>query len=329
MEGISEGIKDDIRVFVDPKNNLAEVRELWELVFSEDAPNYLDFYFEQVYKKNVVILAVRNNRIIGMLHMNPYNLVEEKTYYIVGVATHPSYRGQGIMRKMMEFAIDYANAAGVKELILLPVDERFYTPFGFRFVSKQYTTHLHLNLYAKELNKEALPKVQFIDDPATFLKEMNHLKSIQGGLTSYQKFEPLWTEDYLTQLFYEMKSEFGKIVQIEGHILLYYEDALIEIRTLFTNPTSTLIPVKNWLLHIASQKDLILHEVNQPSLSSLFTYHQSNTYDIRPYMMSYVLNSTNTSDTPPTTNPSDYYNLINPTHMIESIPTPYYFNEVI
>jgi len=296
----SVSAKLEVIISIDDKHNMQEVRNLWEIVFFEDSARYLDFYFQYVYSQNVVVLAKIDEILVGMLHMNPYELVGAKTYYIVGVATHPDYRGHGIMRKMMEFSIGFAKSEGINDLILLPVDERFYTSFGFKFVSKQYNTHIQSSIYQRTYNQqeseayrrhqradlnEKIPMVESVLTCDSFIQRMVSLKEREGGIASYKPFEPLQTESYLRQLYYEMLSEAGKIAAVDGHIILYYDEEIVEVRVVFVDSNSAIGNLVDWILSIANKREVIFHEINTPLIAQHFTYHQQNTYDVRPYMM--------------------------------------------
>ena len=89
-----------------------EIYDMWQRNFHDPAP-YADFYFQEVYGKNEILLNAgsapemtpgeweetpalkmmgESEEIIrGMLHLNPYELLvrgrEQQAHYIVGVAT--------------------------------------------------------------------------------------------------------------------------------------------------------------------------------------------------------------------------------------------------
>lgn len=279
----------NISIILDDKKNIKSVRKLWEQIFYEDSSSYLDFYFSHVYDKNIVVLAKDQESVIGMIHLNPYELEDASLYYIVGVATLPEYRGQGIMRKMMEFAIQYADEKKIRNIMLLPVDERFYTSFGFEFVSKQYNTQIlrPSQTYGDTIKgKKYLPPLYVTDELNAledFIFRMKELKMQQGNV--YLPYEPVWNLKYLTNLFLEMKSEGGKIISVDGHLVLFYEEDVVEVRTIFFHPQQPIDRIKDWLIDVAKNRTIILHEVNHTKISNLFSYHQQNTYDMRPYMM--------------------------------------------
>lgn len=111
-----------------------ETRGLWERVFPEDSPQFLDYYYEKKLP-DTRVLARRNEagECIAMLHLNAFRLAVRQycidTYYVVAVATAPEWRGRGLMKQLFAEAFDIASACPF--LFLTAVDERIYTRLGF------------------------------------------------------------------------------------------------------------------------------------------------------------------------------------------------------
>lgn len=65
------------------------VYDMYQKIFEDPEP-FAQYYFEEIYATNQVILAEEDNKILGMLHLNPYHIrAGKKTYtlnYIVAVA---------------------------------------------------------------------------------------------------------------------------------------------------------------------------------------------------------------------------------------------------
>ena len=76
-----------------------------------------------------------------MLHLNPYQMrVQDKlyqTHYIVAVATDVRYRKQGLMRRLLDYAMQVMTDRGEPFTFLMPAAEAIYKPFGFEFVYEQ------------------------------------------------------------------------------------------------------------------------------------------------------------------------------------------------
>ena len=122
------------------------VYDMWQDNF-HDPVSYADFYFEEVYGKNEILLnQTEEETVKGMLHLNPYTLrvkgqpVEAK--YIVGVATDEEYRRQGVMRELLVKTFQTLRDRGELFTYLMPADENYYLPFDFRFGMAQIEQEL-------------------------------------------------------------------------------------------------------------------------------------------------------------------------------------------
>lgn len=138
--------------------------KLWEQCFG-DTKAYMDFYFRRKREDNKIIALyeeqetnynimiqerITENKIIAsMIHLNPYMLKVYNTtimaHYIVGVATRPENRKQGLMRYLMKIALKEMYQAGELFTYLMPAKEEIYLPFDFRHIYEQ-------NRYSKALD---------------------------------------------------------------------------------------------------------------------------------------------------------------------------------
>lgn len=116
-------------------------RALWEKAFSEDSRSFTDYYFREKIKDNRVFVLEDEEKIVSMLHRNPYRIaVGENEWlcdYIVGVATLPEYRRRGYMRRLLKRAMSDMQQEGMPFCFLMPADERLYLPFGFSYIFRQ------------------------------------------------------------------------------------------------------------------------------------------------------------------------------------------------
>lgn len=116
-------------------------RKLWEEVFVEDTPQFLDYYYSVKTKDNEIYVIEDNGEIVSMIHLNPYEMrVKDKvhkTHYIVAVATKESYRKCGLMRQLLNHVLQVMAERGEPFTFLMPADEAIYKPFGFEFVYEQ------------------------------------------------------------------------------------------------------------------------------------------------------------------------------------------------
>ncbi len=114
-----------------------KLRALWDKAFN-DPEEFSDYYFEEVCKKNKILSAYDKEHLVGMVHMNPYKVYYDgeivDSYYIVGVAVEKHYRGQGIMKQMIERVSFDAKKEGVPFVFLMPKMEEYYISSGFKKV---------------------------------------------------------------------------------------------------------------------------------------------------------------------------------------------------
>ncbi len=115
-------------------DELTPIKELWDDIF-EDSEAFTEYYFENICNKNDIVAASEDNQIIGMVHLNYYDAVyygrDVKAVYIVGVAVKEQYRQNKVMRKMMEFALEYAGNQGAAFAFLMPKRDEYYSGLGF------------------------------------------------------------------------------------------------------------------------------------------------------------------------------------------------------
>ena len=116
-------------------------RGLYEEVFPEDSREFVDYYYTEKTKDNVIYAAEEDKKIRGMLHLNPYvlsvNGSERKVNYIVAVATQRDYRRRGYMAALLRHVLQSMYEAGQSFTFLMPAAERIYLPHDFRTVYEQ------------------------------------------------------------------------------------------------------------------------------------------------------------------------------------------------
>ena len=116
-------------------------RPLYEEVFSEDSRSFVDYYYTEKTKDNVIYAAEEDGQICGMLHLNPYvlsvNGTEKEVNYIVAVATQEAYRRRGYMAALLRRSLRDMYEAGQSFTFLMPVAEGIYLPHDFRTVYEQ------------------------------------------------------------------------------------------------------------------------------------------------------------------------------------------------
>lgn len=119
---------------------LEKTRPLYEMVF-RDTKEYTDYFYQKIQGEGKAFAAVSDeNEIVAELFLVPKLLsCDDKiieSVYIYGAATKEEYRGQGIMKRLMGEALDYAWEKGAELAYLIPVNEKIYEGMGFQTVKQ-------------------------------------------------------------------------------------------------------------------------------------------------------------------------------------------------
>lgn len=114
-------------------------RKLYEEIFDEDSPAFVDYYFRVKAAENeIFVVENEKQEILATLHLNPYEMMfcgeKVKTNYIVAVATRADCRHQGMMRSLLQASLQKMYRREETFTWLMPAAEAIYRPFGFRFI---------------------------------------------------------------------------------------------------------------------------------------------------------------------------------------------------
>lgn len=116
-------------------------KSLYQEVFSTDSKGFVDYYYSEKTKDNQIYVMEDEEKIVGMLHLNPYTLMvngrEKETNYIVAVSTKEEYRKRGIMRGLLTKSLQDMYADHQTFTFLMPAAESIYLPYDFRTVYEQ------------------------------------------------------------------------------------------------------------------------------------------------------------------------------------------------
>ena len=114
-------------------------RKLYEEIFDEDSPAFVDYYFRVKAAENeIFVVENEKQEILATLHLNPYKMMfcdeRVKTNYIVAVATRADCRHQGMMRSLLQASLQEMYRREETFTWLMSAAEAIYRPFGFRFI---------------------------------------------------------------------------------------------------------------------------------------------------------------------------------------------------
>lgn len=119
------------------QDQLMQMRELWQITFG-DSIEYIDMIFSNYVDPQYCLCAICDKKVISMLIGIPYEFKIDNScktgLYLCGLATVNSYRGQGIMRILIENIEDVCRKFSILFTFLIPADaylRRYYMKFGY------------------------------------------------------------------------------------------------------------------------------------------------------------------------------------------------------
>lgn len=216
-----------------------KTRELWEEIFTEDTPEFLDYYYSVKAKENEIYVIEDGDKIVSMLHLNPYEMrIADKiyqTHYIVAVATDEKYRKQGLMRQLLNHAMQVMSDRGELFTFLMPAAEAIYKPFGFEFIYEQKQGRIAGRRY-----EDASLVIEYAE-----ASDCNAIADFANQVLQEYNVVTWRTDSYYQILLSELASEDGGILlakrngQIEGVVCYVYgcgkKENLIIREPLFCN----------------------------------------------------------------------------------------------
>ncbi|MBO5031958.1 MAG: GNAT family N-acetyltransferase [Lachnospiraceae bacterium] len=153
---------------------VTEARQLWEEAFPEVSKDFLDYYFEQRVKDNIVF-AIKNDTIQSILHLTPYSAAMRRnpplpgagrlpcmadvlrvdTNVIHAAATQKAYRNQGYMRKVLTGALEYQRERQIPFCLAEPENGEFFEHFGFHYIYDRPQYELNTEIISMQMLKRA------------------------------------------------------------------------------------------------------------------------------------------------------------------------------
>ena len=197
------------------------IYDMYQEIF-EDPEDFAKYYFEEVYATNQVLLARKDDKILGMIHLNPYHIsAGDKTYtlnYIVAVAVWKQYRRQGIMAAMLKKCLNDMHEQKQPFTYLMPADRAYYEPFQFTFVMDWEESMIDDS--GENANNSFTPSKK----AGIFKAEEEQYEDIRAFLEEFMTKYKIYTIpdiQYLKRLSKESQSG-------SGNLMTYYEDGKLQ-----------------------------------------------------------------------------------------------------
>ncbi|MDE6561628.1 MAG: GNAT family N-acetyltransferase [Muribaculaceae bacterium] len=180
---------------VDLEKKKRDMMELWKDTF-HDSSRYIQLVFDAYFNPDNAFTVYEGDKLIAALLGVEYEFMSNdgvgcsvyRGLYLCGLATHPDYRRQGIMGKLMEEAERSAKARGFAMTFLIPADSHlreYYHRKGYR------TTSFKRNQTAKREKKEGQTKMYIYTFKEFFeRKNLEFISKVAQWCCDREKPEP-------------------------------------------------------------------------------------------------------------------------------------------
>ena len=148
-----------------------QLMNLWKESFG-DSDEFIELFFNRVYKEKNTLTIVENNQIISALQIVPYEMtywgIKITLGYICGVCTLPAERGKGRMKQLMQKAIDEMQRRKYTLTVLIPASEwlfNYYQNFGYTTIFDK-TEEIHTLTKDKNTKNQIVTVTETLFDQA-------------------------------------------------------------------------------------------------------------------------------------------------------------------
>ena len=131
-----------IEIRLAQEGEISQQKELWKLCFG-DEDSYIDFYFQNKYRKRETLLLLYNGKITSMLTMMPIRTIlpNNRAYnsaMLYAIGTHPDFRNYGFSTELMAHSEKYLAAQGTVFSTLVPAENSLFDFYGKRGYKKSF-----------------------------------------------------------------------------------------------------------------------------------------------------------------------------------------------
>lgn len=140
-----------------------KLKMLWKDLFNDES-DYINWYFDNIYKEEDTKMFLENKEIYGMLFENRYHLsVDNQRFmgrYLVGIGVAPEKRGEGVMKELLLKSLKEAYDFGEEFIYLTPIDKKIYERFGFAYISSLSKYELNFSVLCDFKKEYKIEKIQ-------------------------------------------------------------------------------------------------------------------------------------------------------------------------
>ncbi|MGL5175512.1 MAG: GNAT family N-acetyltransferase [Cetobacterium sp.] len=246
-----------------------QLKKMWRNLFCDEI-EYINWYFERIYKEKTTNVALENEILVGMLYQNYYHLSIDRDRflgrYLVGVGVTPEKRGEGVMKSLLLKTMKEAYEYGEEFIYLTPIDKNIYERFGFGFISKLSMYNLPF-FKLEDMKKEF--RVQKISEENYDEKLLIDLKEFYREITKEFYISVAREKDDYKNILSEIFCEEGNVYlsydisgKINGYMSILRDESIFIKELLFKEKAAleTLLSVVYGYKDYADEIKIILPE---------------------------------------------------------------------
>lgn len=299
--------KIDIRTML--SRDKRQVVDLWKYSFSDSTKEFDEYYFNNRFSPENSVGLYCDDRLEAALQLNSYNLaigdVVSEVKYVVGVSVQPESRGLGYMTELLRFTLNMQHQNGEEFSILMPIDTRIYTKYGYANCFEKHD-------FTMDINRIQVPKTDYtvrrIDVGAVenVERDLHHLSEIYYDVVSKNHSFISRNSRYWKNRMAELSVEGGEFfVVYDGKFPRGYAMIISKTNDKIGNVVEMAFYDRNafyTLMELVKNHGTQFARVNistpQPSEFQLLTnFDNQIEHRVRPFMMGRVINAERVLDT--------------------------------
>lgn len=125
--------------------HIPQLRSLWQEAFG-DTDLFLDSFFRTAFSYDRCLCILDGDTVAAALYWFDCSMEKQKLAYIYAVVTRPTYRGQGLCRRLISDTHDLLRACGYSAATLVPQKEslrKMYAGMGYENFGGLTEFHCH------------------------------------------------------------------------------------------------------------------------------------------------------------------------------------------
>ena len=283
----------DIKLIKD--QDKAEVMRLWAYSFEDETDPFYDWYFNNFFKPENTLGFYKEDKLLANLQLNPYQVyLREKvldTSYIVGIASLPEARGQGIVGNLMVEALKQMRKREHFVCLLMPYKAEFYYSYDFEFVYH----HLKYTLPITSLKKLGAKYGEFRQ--ILEKKDCKELQEVYEKFTSNKHGYIVRSDKNWELLIEEHLTEKGYIFLLEeqgepcGYLFYYLQANKFIVKEMAYSNIKAQKSLLKYIYNHNSHVDLLEWNASSDDLTHLSLPDSKEEVALYPFMMARMVDA--------------------------------------